>query len=197
MKSKFWPRRPQKWPRQPRGSQKGLSEFFQKILFLFRAKHWDKWAIAWLPGQTFEITSFQHFLDGLEDTELKTGNFKSLTRKPSYSSFFSVLCPDLKNVFFGKIHWAPSEILEVAEAIFEVAEANFSIFNGFSFRIFVILSFEVIWPQRPRRPQKGASEFFQKLYFLNQCVQTKKMRYVTTSSSKFSLNLSTEEVWAA
>ena len=29
---------------------------------------------------------------------LKTGNFKSLTRKPSYSSFFSVVCPDLKNV---------------------------------------------------------------------------------------------------
>ena len=58
----------------------------------------------WLPGQTFKITSFQQFLGGLEDTELKTGNLKSLTRKPSYSSFFSVLCPDLKNVFFGKIH---------------------------------------------------------------------------------------------
>jgi hypothetical protein len=35
---------------------------------------------------------------------LKSGNFQSLTRKLSYSSFFSVLCPDLKNVFFGKIH---------------------------------------------------------------------------------------------
>ena len=128
---------------------------------------------------------------------LKTIHFKSLTRKPSYSSFFSVLCPDLKNVFFGKIHWAPSEILEVAEAIFEVAEAKFwisSIFNGFSFRIFVILSFEVVWPQRPRRPQKGLREFFQKLHFWNQCVPTKKMRYVTASWSKFSLNLFTEEV---
>ena len=37
-------------------------------------------------------------------TELKIGNFQSFTRKPSYSSFFLVLCPDLKNVFFGKIH---------------------------------------------------------------------------------------------
>ena len=50
------------------------------------------------------VTVFYHFLGGLEDTELKTGNFQSLTRKPSYSSFFSVLCPDLKNVFFEKIH---------------------------------------------------------------------------------------------
>ena len=128
---------------------------------------------------------------------LKSGDFQSLTRKLTYSSFFSVLCPDLKNVFFGKIHWAPSEILEVAEAIFEVAEAKIwisSIFDEFSFRIFTILSFEVVWPQRPRRPQKGPSEFFQKLHFWNQCVQTKKMRYVTTLSSTFSLNLPTEEV---
>ena len=118
------------------------------------------------------------------------------SKKTSYSSFFSVLCPVLKNVFFGKIHWAPSEILEVIEAIFEVAEAKFwisSIFNGFSFRIFVILSFEVVWPQRPRRPQKGLREFFQKLHFWNQCIPRKEMWYVSTFLSKFSLNLSTEE----
>ena len=36
--------------------------------------------------------------------KIKTGNFKSFTRKPSYSLFFTVLCPDLKNVFFGKNH---------------------------------------------------------------------------------------------
>ena len=46
----------------------------------------------------------EHFLGGLEDAESKTGNFKNLTRKTNYSSFFSVLSPDLKNVFFGKIH---------------------------------------------------------------------------------------------
>ena len=68
-------------------------------------------------------------------------------------------------------------------------------FNEFSFRIFVVFSFEVIWPWRPRRPQKGLREFFQKLHFWNQCVLRKKMRYVTASWSKFSLNLSTEEVW--
>ena len=44
---------------------------------------------------------------------LKTSSFKNLTRKLSYSSIFSVLCLDLKNVFFGKIQWAPSEVLEV------------------------------------------------------------------------------------
>ena len=109
-----------------------------------------------------------------------------------------MLCPDYKNVFFGKIHWAPSEILEVAEAIFEVVKAKFwisSCLERFWFRIFVILGFEVVWPQQPRRPQKWPSEFFQKLHFWNQCNQTKKMRYVTTLSSTFSLNLPTEEVW--
>ena len=38
MKSKIWPLRPRKWPRRPRGSQKGLSEFFQKIHFLNQGK---------------------------------------------------------------------------------------------------------------------------------------------------------------
>ena len=65
-----------------------------------------------------------------------------------------------------------------------------SIFNKFSFRIFGVSSFKVVWPQRPRRPQKGPSEFFQ-----NQGVPTKKMRHVSALSEKFSLNLSTEEGW--
>ena len=68
--------------------------------------------------------------------------------------------------------------------------------NSVKVRVFIILSFEVIWPRRPRRPQKGPREFFQKLHFRNQCVPTKKMRYVTAFSWKFSLNLSTEEVWS-
>ena len=48
-------------------------------------------------------------LSGVEATKklLKTSNFQSLTRKPSYSSFFSVLCPDLKNVFFEKKSLSP------------------------------------------------------------------------------------------
>ena len=104
MKSKFWPQRPRKWPRRPRGSRKGLSEFFQKIHFLNQGKALRKMSYSLASDQTFKITSFQHFLGGLEDTELKTGNNKSLTRKQSYSLFFSVLCPDLKNVFFGKIY---------------------------------------------------------------------------------------------
>ena len=83
----------------------------------------------------------------------------------SYSSFFSAWCSDFKNVIFEKIHLAHSEVVEV---IFEVAEAKFwisSSFDRFSFRIFVVLGFEVVWPQWPRRPQKGLSEFFQKLHF--------------------------------
>ena len=40
-------------------------------------------AIAQLSRQTLKITRFQHFLGGLEDAELKSGNLKSLTRKLS------------------------------------------------------------------------------------------------------------------
>ena len=40
---------------------------------------------------------------------------KILNREPSYSSFFSAWCTDFKNVIFEKIHWAPSEVAEVAE----------------------------------------------------------------------------------
>ena len=112
-----------------------------------------------------------------------------------------MLCPDLKNVFFRKIHWAPSEILEVKRPFSRSRRRNFGfhlgILNEFPFRIFIILSFEVVWPQRPQRPQKGLREFFQKLHFWNQCVPTKKMRYVTALWSKFSLNLFTEEVWCS
>ena len=97
--------------------------------------------------------------------------------------------------FFGKIHWDPWG----HEAIFEVAMAKFLIssiliLNGFSFRIFIILSFDAVWPQRTW-PQKGLREFFQKLHFWNQCIPRKKIRYVIASWSTFSLNLFTEEVW--
>ena len=70
-----------------------------------------------------------------------------------------MLCPDLKNVFFGKIHWAPSEILEVAEAIFEVAEAKFwisFIFNGFRGRLTSATS----------ATSEGAQGIFSKITFL-------------------------------
>ena len=72
---------------------------------------------------------------------------------------------------------------------------DFIYFYKFSFRIFVILGFEVIWPRQPHWPQKGLREFFQKLHFWNQCIPRKEMRNVSALSSKFSLNLSTEEVW--
>ena len=78
---------------------------------------------------------------------LKTSNFQSLTRKLSYSSFFSVLCPDLKNVFFGKKSLSHFGGPQGQKAIFEVEEAKFwisSIFDKFSLIIFVVLGFEVV-----------------------------------------------------
>ena len=161
---------------------RGSVFFFKKYIFKIRASSWEKWAIAWLSSQTFKISIFSYFLVASEDRRLKNGIFKSLTRKSSYSSFFSAWSPDFKNVIFEKIHLAHSEVVEVAEVIFEVAEAKFwisSSFYKFSFRIFVILDFEVVWPRRPRRPQNGPSECFQKLHFLNQCIQRKKMRHVS------------------
>ena len=77
-------------------------------------------------------------------------------------------------MYFWKNSLSPFQGPWGQEAIFEVAEAKFwisSIFNEFSFRI------------------------FSKITFLKSVRSNKKMRYVTASWSKFSLNLSTEEVW--
>ena len=87
--------------------------------------------------------------------------------------------------FLKKNHWAPAKVVEV---IFKVAEAKFwisSSFYKFSFRIFVVLDFEVVWPRRLQRLQKGVWEFFQKLCFWNQCIPVKKMSYVPALRSKF------------
>ena len=89
-------------------------------------------------------------------------------------------------------HWGQEVIFEVAEARLWIS----SRFYKFSFRIFVVLGFEVIWPQQPQRPQRGLREFFQKLRFWNQCIPRKELRHVSAFSSTFLLNLSTEEVWS-
>ena len=180
MKSKIWLRRPRKWPLDLNDLGSGSVNFFKSYIFKISASSWEKWAIAWLSSQTCKISNFFLLLGGLEDRGLKTGICKSLTRKPNYSSFFSAWSTDFKNVIFEKIQLAHSEVVEVVEVIFEVAEAKFwisSSFYKFSFRIFVILDFEVVWPRRPRRPQKEPSEYFQPLHFWNQWVPLIKMHY--------------------
>ena len=52
-------------------------------------------------------------------------NFESLTRKPSYSSFFSASSTDFKNVFFEKIHWAPCEVVEVKSSFLRSPRPKF------------------------------------------------------------------------
>ena len=156
--------------------------FTKNYIFKVRGSSWEKWAIAWLSRQTFEIKDSQLLLGGLEVAKLKTGIYKSLTRKPSYSSFFSAWSTDFKNDIFGKIHWAHSEVVEVKRSFSRSAEAEFwisSSFYKFSFRIFGILDFEVVWPRRPPCPRNGPSECFQKLHFWNQCIPRKKMRHVS------------------
>ena len=129
-----------------------------------------------------QITVFNYTYSEVTKKQLKICNFKSLIRKPSYSSFFSSWCTDLKNVIFEKNSLSPFWGCWGQEVIFEVAEAKFwisSSFYKFSFRIFVILDFEVVWPRRPRRPQNGPSECFQKLHFWNQGIKLRKMRHVS------------------
>ena len=57
-----------------------------------------------------------------------------MTRKPSYSSFFSAWSPDFKNVIFEKIHWAHSEVVEVKRSFSRSPRPNFGfhlIFTSF------------------------------------------------------------------
>ena len=68
-----------------------------------------------------------------------------MTRKPSNSSFFSVLCPELKNRFFWKIHWAPSEILEAKRPFLRSQRPNYG------FHLLLIgfhLEFSLFWVSR-------------------------------------------------
>ena len=123
--------------------------------------------------------------------------FKSLTRKPSYSSFFLCLMDWFQKRNFWKKSLSPFRVRKDQKVISKAAEAKVWIssnFYKFLFRNFVVLGFEVVWPRQPHQPQKGLRIFFQKLHFWNQCVPTKKMRYIKALSEKFSLNLSTEEV---
>ena len=49
----------------------------------------------------------------LEAVQSKSDFDMKLATKTCYSSFFSVYFPDFKNVYFTKIHPAPSEVSEV------------------------------------------------------------------------------------
>ena len=114
MKSKIWPQRPRKWPLDDLNDLgSGSVNFFKNYIFKISASSWEKWAIAWLSSQTFKISIFSYFLVASEDRRLKNGIFKSLTRKLSYSSFFSAWWTDFKNVIFEKKYWSPSEVVEV------------------------------------------------------------------------------------
>ena len=53
------------------------------------------------------------------------GNFKSFTRKPSYSSFFSAWFTDSKNMIFEKIYSASSEVIEVKRSFLRSPRPNF------------------------------------------------------------------------
>ena len=125
MKSKIWPQRPRKWPLALTDHGNGSADFFKRYIFKISGSSWEKWAIAWLSSQTCKISNFYLLLGGLEDKGLKTGICKSLTRKPSYSSFFSAWSTDFKNVIFEKIHWASSEVVEVKRSFSRSLRPNF------------------------------------------------------------------------
>ena len=84
-------------------------------------------------------------------------------RKPSNSSFSPVWYTDFKNVSFEKNHWVPSEVLEVKRSFSSSLRPNFGfhlIVIGFKEKKIIILSFEVVWPWRPQRPEKPQGRRF-------------------------------------
>ena len=88
---------------------------------------------------------------------------ESFLNKTSYSSFWSVEATDFKNVILNKIHRAASEAAEVQRSFSRSPRPKFQnhlVFMTFQNRIFVVSSFEVVWPRRPRRPQKEMGEYF-------------------------------------
>ena len=64
-------------------------------------------------------------------------------------------------------------------------------------RIFVVLSFEVVWPRRPRRPRKEPSEYFQQLHFWNQWVPLIKMHCRVCYLLDFDLKIHSGQVWVS
>ena len=105
-----------------------------------------------------------------------------MTRKLSNISFFSVLFPDLENVFFGKIHWAhPFRGRQGQEAILRLWRPNFG------FHLFFMsfhLEFSLFWVSR-LFDLSNLGNLKKKLHLWNQCLPM-KMRYVTAFLSKFS-----------
>ena len=77
---------------------RGWVIFFKNYIFKISGSSWEKWATA-------RLTSF--------------------TREPSYSSFFSAWSTDFKNLFFEKIHWALSEVVEVKRSFSRSMRPNF------------------------------------------------------------------------
>ena len=155
------------WPQRP---QKRLSIFFKKYVFKISGSSWEKWAIARFSSKTFKCSNLCYFLVASKDKELKNGICKGLNRKLSYSSFFSAWCTDLKNIIFEKIHSASSEVVEVKRSFSRSLRPNFGfhlIFIGFHLKIFVILSFEVVWPRRPQRPRKPQGRRFSFMAIFN------------------------------
>ena len=110
MKSKIWPQWPRKWPLDLNDLGRGRVNFFKNYIFKISASSWEKWAIAWFSCKTFKISNLYYFLVASEDRQLKNDIWKSLTRKLSYSSFFSAWCTDFRNIIFEKIHSASSEV---------------------------------------------------------------------------------------
>ena len=96
-----------------------------------------------------------------------------------YSSFFSAWCTDFKSVIFQKIHWAPSEVVEVKRSFSRSLRPNFGfhlVFTSFH------LEFSSFWVLMPFDLGnlgdliRGSGNFFKNYIFVfwNQCIPRKK-----------------------
>ena len=157
--------------------EKWKRSFRNYIFPVWQAKIWHH-SLTEYPQCALIQTGFSYRLS------LSYAIFFKNTRKPNYNSFFSVLCPHFKNVFFGRIPWAPFEVVEVKWPFLRSRRPNLRfhlVYIKFPFTLPFVFGFNEIWTLigfQPWRPQKGLRELYQKLHFWNQCVPTKKMMSV-------------------
>ena len=158
------------WPRLDLNNlRKGSVIFFFKNYILeISVLSWGKWAIGRFSSQTYKIWKKSTLWWPRKTRDLKIGILKVWIESQVIAHFPQLNALILKMYFLKTFTEPLPRSLRSSrgqEVIFEVAEAKIwipSSFYKFSFRIFVVFDFEVVWPCRPQRPRKRLVKIFWK-----------------------------------
>ena len=94
--------------------RRGWVDFCENYIFEIRRIHWEKWAIACLCRKLHLNVNFLLCLLAGSRPHNQKVTFKwSLQQRHTIAHFSQEYFPGFKNVFFTKIHPAPSEVGEV------------------------------------------------------------------------------------